>query len=311
MTEQYLRAASLILGSASGDQLDLSALRITFGIQHAVVQTPRAAAIRVYNPAASTVARISAEFTTVTLSAGYQGNIATIFTGTIKQRRAGRESPTDTFLDLFAADGDEAYNQAVVNQSLAAGWTDTDVLNAIVTAMQPFGITMGHVPTLNAGKAPRGMALYGGAKAALRDLAARNGCSWNLDGGHLNLIPLGGTIPGPQAIVLNSSTGMIGIPVQTIDGIEVTTLLNPQIKPGSTVKVNQSDILAAQNPLEYANITGSLLPTIPTDGLYAVQWVDLEGDTRGQPWYSHLVCLAIDPSAQGPRSPAQLENVDA
>ena len=41
--------------------------------------------------------------------------------GLIKQVRIGRENGTDTFLNIAAADGDKAYNFAVVNATLAAG----------------------------------------------------------------------------------------------------------------------------------------------------------------------------------------------
>ena len=33
------------------------------------------------------------------------------------------------------------------------------------------------------------------------------------------------------------------------------------------------------------------------DGNYIALVIDHEGDTRGQPWYSHLTCLASDPTA--------------
>ena len=120
MTQQYLRVCDLMV-SGSGEGHDLSGLRVTFQINHAVVQTPRSAWIRVYNVAQSTIAKVQQEFTSVSLTAGYQGNSATVFNGTIKYIRAGRETQTDTFLDIFAADGDEAYNQANVNVLAGSG----------------------------------------------------------------------------------------------------------------------------------------------------------------------------------------------
>ncbi|MGC8165472.1 hypothetical protein ACP3WT_28400, partial [Salmonella enterica] len=65
--------------------------------------------------------RIEQEFTRIVLQAGYAGNYGIIFDGSVKQVRRGRENQTDTYLDITAADGDSAYNFAVVNTSLAAG----------------------------------------------------------------------------------------------------------------------------------------------------------------------------------------------
>lgn len=309
MTQQYLRVCDLMVSGSGGGSADLSGLRVTFQINHAVVQTPRSAWIRVYNVAQSTIAKVQQEFTSVSLTAGYQGNSATVFSGTIKYIRAGRETQTDTFLDIFAADGDEAYNQANVNVSLAAGWTDQDVYTACLKSMSAFGITQGNTPTLNSNGTVRGASFYGPTKSVLTDLAARNGCSWNLAQGQLNLIPIGQPSTNSQAIVLNSQSGLVGIPKQTVLGVEFTALLNPKIVPGSLVKIAAADVLGATPILASASVQTASLPSIAAAGLYAVQWVDLEGDTRGQPWYTHGVCASANPNDIQPFSKAVAENL--
>ena len=309
VTEQYQRVCKLTVSGSGGGVKNLSELRVTFQINHAVVQTPKAAWIRVYNVSQSTIAQVQKEFTAVSLTAGYVGNAAVIFSGTIKFIRAGRETQTDTFLDIFAADGDEAYNQANVNVSLAAGWTDQHVYDACLNAMAPFGIGQGHVPPLSGTAALRGAAFYGPAKSVLTDMAARNGCNWNIAQGQLNLIPIGQAASGTEAIVLNSNTGMVGIPKQTVLGVEVTALLNPLIRPGSLVQIAAADVLGATPDLASASLQPLSLPSIASAGLYAVQWVDLEGDTRGQPWYTHAVCASANPNDQQPFTKGVAENL--
>ncbi len=308
---QYLRKASLVVGSASGARLDVSSLRFTFSIQHGTIQTPRAAAIRIYNVSQQTIAKVQQEFRQVVLHAGYQSNAAIVLNGTIRQFRAGRENPTDTFLDIFAVDGDQAYNQAVVNVSLTKGWTDNDILAACLKAMAPYGVSKGLIAPLNNNAAVRGCTLYGSVKGILRDLAARNGCSWNLDQNKLNFIAIGQPLTGAQAIVLRPDTGLIGIPRQTIDGVEFTALLNPQIRPGSLVQIAKADVLGAPPDLSYGSTQQSLLPAIAAAGVYVVQWVELEGDTRGEAWYTHGVCTSYDPSEQPSTSSAVRENTDS
>ncbi|MBU9534734.1 hypothetical protein KTE49_30340, partial [Burkholderia multivorans] len=132
--QQFVRKVSLIIGFDSGEALDLSELRIVFRVQRGDLQTPNSARIRVYNVSATTARRAQKEFTRVVLQAGYEGNYGIIFDGQIKQVRRGRESQTDTFLDITAADGDSAYNFAVVNTTLAAGSVATDHVSAAIAA---------------------------------------------------------------------------------------------------------------------------------------------------------------------------------
>ncbi len=58
------------------------------------------------------------------MQAGYEsGAYGIIFKGTIKRIKTGRESAIDSFLEIMAADADEAFNFAFVNKTLAAGAT--------------------------------------------------------------------------------------------------------------------------------------------------------------------------------------------
>jgi hypothetical protein len=33
------------------------------------------------------------------------------------------------------------------------------------------------------------------------------------------------------------------------------------------------------------------------DGIYSPWVIDYEGDSHGQPWYQHMTCLVVNPSA--------------
>jgi len=95
----------------------------------------------------------------VILQAGYESNYGVIFQGNIKQVLLGRESATDTYVDLVCGDGDRAYNYAVVNTTLAKGSTPLDQVNAAAQTTSPMGVTLGHIGDFPATKLPRGKVL--------------------------------------------------------------------------------------------------------------------------------------------------------
>ena len=117
MSRNWIRKWQLTVGGSAGG-LDLSAMRIKFQILHKMTSNPNRLIARVYNLSKTTAKVIQNQFTTVQLSAGYEDNCGLIFQGDIKQKITGRETPTETFIDIIAADGDAAYNLATVQTTL-------------------------------------------------------------------------------------------------------------------------------------------------------------------------------------------------
>lgn len=291
LSTQYGRACSLIVGDAAGNGLDLSLLRVTFVVNKADVQTPAHAIIRVYNPSPETARQVQQEFTRVVLQAGYSGNLGVIFKGTVSQARYGRENPTDTFLEIVAADGDEAYNFATMQTTLAAGWKQDTLHDAIVKALDPYDVVAGYTPEFVGKPMPRAKVCYGMARDFMRTLAESCGASWHIADGALNVIPTEETLPG-EAVVLTRETGLIGMPQQTINGISVRSLLNPKIRHGGQVRLDNASVQLAQVSVAYGAV--NYFPSLDADGAYKVYSVMMHGDTRGQAWYSDLVCAAVD-----------------
>lgn len=308
---QYLRQISLKIGNDE-QALDLSELRISFATRRSDIRPPNTADIRVYNVSDQTAKKAQLkEFSRVVLKAGYAGNYGVIFDGTIKQVRRGRESQTDTYLDITAADGDSAYNFAVMNVTLAAGSTANDHLEQVLSSMKSRGITMGEAPELSAMRLPRGKVFYGMTRDFLDVLGKTQDLSWSIQDGKLTLIPNTSYLPG-EAVVVTSATGMIGLPVQTQNGMTVQTLLNPGIRIGKRIKIDNSSIQRYRYGLSVENqpINGMVHATayVADDGIYRSIVVDHFGDTRGNEWYTSIIALAVDaavpPGLQnGPESP--------
>lgn len=295
MANQFLRKASLVVSGGS-EQIELSALRFTFKTRQWDLQTPNNVSVRVFNLKGETANKIQKEFSHLTLQAGYQdGAYGIVFDGTIVQVRRGREDGRTTYLDITAADGDAAINFGQVNTSLQAGSTFKDRVAALAKAMEPHGVTQGYTADLPAQGLPRGKVMYGMARDHLRDLGASTDTKWSVQDGKLQVIRLDGYLPG-DAVVLNSNTGMIGLPEQTEGGITVRCLLNPLIKVGGRVQIDNTSVQKAALDVgltESALLHNAFLPSVADDGFYRVIVAEHEGDSRGQPWYTNLICLTL------------------
>lgn len=294
---QYLRQLKVALADSGGNGLDFSEFRVTFTVRRGDYQTPNSVDLRIYNLSDHTANRIQKEFSQVSLSGGYPGNIGRIFKGTIKQVRKGRIDQRDSYVDVTAADGDEAYNFAPISKSLKAGTTPGGIYQALVQAMAAKGITQGYTPNLPENGSVRGRVLYGMARDELRDFANTNDSSWSIQDGSMTLIPMTSYVPG-NVLTITPSTGLVGVPEQTQQGIHIRTLLNPNIKIGQTIKLDQTDVNKLRFGLDQGSIQGNLRlqPAIKTsgDGLYYVMVANHSGDTRGQEWYTDMTCLAVD-----------------
>lgn len=410
MTQQYLRKASLIVGRDNGGALDLSELRFRFDIRRGDLQTPNSARVRVYNVSDNTAQKIEREFTRLVIQGGYEGNYGILFDGSVVQIRRGRDNQTDTYLDITAADGDSAYNFAVVNATLAAGSTSADHVAAACTAMNPYGVSLGYAPwgkpaqakptaddiaaqqaavdaakkTVddNTNKAsdlvsqgiqlrkqgdaaaaagdsaaarqyylqakalndqagsvltgvnkvdlprynseldklkaikeaatqpdtpsaamsglPRGKVMFGMARDLLRVAAKTQSMVWSIQDGKLQMNPETSYVPG-DIPVISAATGLVGLPEQTQNGITVKMLLNPSIKIGRLIQLDNKSIQRYEFGLSIPDQAKKSLieeqNKLQDDGFYYVMVAEHTGDTRGNDWYTEVICLSVDATA--------------
>lgn len=265
---------------------------------------PKTMVCRVYNLSDNTTKTIRNEFTNVMLQAGYQsGAYGIIFKGTIKRIKTGKESAIDSFLEIQAADADLLKNFGFVNKTLAAGSSLQNQADSVAGDM----ISKGYISSADTSALAstggvvslRGKVMFGLADAHLDDIANSGNCSWFVEDGKLTFVSNNSYLPG-EAIVLNSQTGLIGVPEQTIGGIEMTALLNPNLKCGRRVQINNAQLTQTKN-VGLGNFPGfndiAFFASTSADGVYRVIVAEHEGDSRGNEWYTHMTCLNIDSSA--------------
>lgn len=264
---QFGRKFEMLLGNAAGQALRFSELHCKFKVAKSFNQTPNTGEFRIWNMAPDTAARIKTEFSRVVIEAGYQDNYGLIFDGNIKQVKRGKENATDTYVDLACGDGDKAYNFAVVNKTVAAGATPGAQIAAAAGPMAAQGVTLGTAGTNVPGPAlPRGKVLYGASRDHLRSIAASLGQTWSIQDGKFQVVGKAEVMPG-TGILLAPSTGLVGIPEQTDQGVSMRCLLNPMLRVNGLVQ-----------------LSGTYL-----DGPYKVIGLTFSGDTRGGDWYADIV----------------------
>lgn len=297
--EQYGRVWRLLVGDNTGNlnnALDLSELRIKFVVKKSNSMTPNVADIRVYNLSEKTAIQIKKEFKKVILEAGYEGNSGVIFKGNIKQVIIGRESATDTFVDIMAGDGDLAFNFSIINKTLAAGASLQNQVDEAIKSMNIKGVTAGSIEGLNEQKLTRGKVMYGNSREFLRAAAESSNTDWSIQEERVNFVPVTSYLPG-EVVVLTSETGMIGTPQQTNEGLNVKCLLNPKIKVGGRIQVDVKSVADYKIDLT-APLTAKSVPFPKSyNGVYNVYVMEYTGDTRGVEWYTSLVCLTVSLSS--------------
>ena len=288
---QWIREGSFTI---SGKTWDIVKLRAQFMVRQKDSQHPNWMYIRITNLSDDSMNHTYKENDLVELKAGYPGRSGIIFKGKVMQVRKGKEpNGVDKYFDVLATSNNQAYGFAMVNKTLKAGWTNKDILDEALKPMKAFGVEEGHVADLGSKKGTRAKVLFGHPREILRDLAFSTGTSWSIQNEKFQMLKPDGYLPG-QVVVLNSNTGMIGLPEQNLKGIVVKSLLNPEFHYGGRVKIDESSIQQSLLTPGFqpgsAASQRSVMPTIAPDGIYRILRVDHDGDSEGQDWYSTLTC---------------------
>ncbi|EEJ8062905.1 hypothetical protein GTM03_003796 [Salmonella enterica] len=209
----------------------------------------------------------------------------------------------------LSADTDLAFATSITSQTLAAGYTTEDMFRLLMKDFEAKGATVGRTPVFPPTVFPRGRALFGMTRHLMDNVAAQCGATWQFVDGQLNMLPEGEYMH--DAIVLNSATGLIGMPQQTIgNGVNVRALINPNIRVNGLIQLDQAsvfrtalsnnDIAMAGGQITDQNTDGNITlsgttaqpASIATDGVYVVKGIMYTGDTRGQAWYMDMMCEA-------------------
>lgn len=267
--ELFNRRLDLLVDDGDGEGLDLSAFRVAFKVEKTPLAEPNKATISIYNLTADTANQLMKEFKTVTLQAGYQETYGVVFKGNITHASFGKPTAVETILTLECGDGERGYNFGMINKTLAAGATAKDRQALLAEGLN---VEVGHSDTKNDIKSSRGAVFFELARDFMRKEKATTGTDISVQDEILQFVDVEGTTP-LQAVLLSSDTGLIGSPTRGEEVINVKCLLNPVLKIGGRIKIDEQGAGIDQ-----------------FNGTYKILKITFSGDTEGNEWYADLVC---------------------
>ncbi|EKM5944736.1 hypothetical protein PU166_001196 [Klebsiella pneumoniae] len=338
MSQNWMRHFELQLVDSKGNATDFGSFKVTFNIDWFNLSSEtRVGTFKIYNLAADTVNRIvGEEFSRIRVIAGYDGiaadvsasqvgvartvnpdevgqmdgrNYGLLFDGEIRYTITGKDNPIDSFVLIQAADSHRAFVTTMTSQTLAAGYTVADYNRALMRDFNANGVTEGSTPAMPSTVYPRGRVLFGMTRNLMDNVAEQCKADWMFVDGKREMVAKNEVVH--DAIKLNSATGLIGMPQQTIgSGVNVRCLINPNIRVNGLIELNQksvyrtvlgsNDIAMTQGRITDQNNNGNITvegttaqpASIATDGVYIVRGIMYTGDTRGQAWYMDMMCEA-------------------
>lgn len=231
----------------------------------------------------------------IKIEAGYiYGYFDTIFDGEILKPNMMRPDPNNTQLRLTCLDG---ANFCAAGGSITQ--TFNDGINYYSVAEQirknsNIDYRLELSPTLANRTVDGSFVCDGTLLSTYEKLAESSGDDvvFSYNDGTAYLQTLEEMINKPQeAFVLNSQTGLMGIPALTNDGITIQSVLNPKIKILSRLKVNNAEISIDQ-PEYLAN--RQIGAWLNADGLYLVNEMEHQFDTVNGAFCTNCKCWSND-----------------
>lgn len=305
MTLQWKRNCKLTIQIDANEPkaLDLSQFKIVFQVSQATTDQPKAAEIYIYNLSANTMnllAGVDSQKinTQVVLECGYESELSVVFKGRVFQYRRGRDNPTDTWLCVLAISGDVVRNEALVNVCLPAGTSKSEAGNTLIEETNKYGLVTGEIADISEQQYPRGRVFFGSLHESIQQFGKENNVEFDYADDVISSIStLRYSVEPVQE--LTPKTGLVGLPQLTSEGLIVKCLLNPKLKRKGRIQIDMSNLQTESYDIAWGS-QGLDQPhknpktAASADGMFIIQAIEHTGDTRGDEWYTHLVCTAIN-----------------
>ena len=281
VSRQFKRVYDLTVLPTAGNARVIKNLRVNFEITKSVLSFPNLAKIIIYNPNSLTIAAIQKKFTRIVLNAGYDGNVRLLFKGEIRNAYQGR-SGVDRTITIYAGDGERDWQNAIFNKTFSENVSISAAINEVLkTFSNTVKGSIEGVPALS--DKLRGQTLSGSSKDILDNYADEYGFNWNIQDGEIVISPVDEPLQGTEAVIITGATGMIGSPIVTEIGADVTTLLNPQLLPNRAFKIE-----SVSADIQLGNLFFRKIPRTSAEGLYKIQEVMFKGDSWDGSWLSSV-----------------------
>ena len=276
-------------------EIDVSSLRCVFKTKAVLGTIAQTCTLVVYNMNAATEKEIIEEGFQIAIYGGYdEGQYGQIYIGDIVQIYRNRENGIDYRLEIIAIAGAKEYCSNFVKSALAAGSTPREQVNQIAKSADR-KISVGEVSEeLQEKPLPRGKVLFGTPAKYLRDICMWNDANfWSGSDGKLVLKTVEQVIPEDQVLVLTPTTGLVGTPAYSDDGIHIKMLLDPRVVLQSMIKIDNEIIqrqaiqINADGKQNSNAVNQNMI--FDKDGEYQVFSVEHSGDTYGDEWTTSVI----------------------
>lgn len=279
MARQFKRRYSLKIRTEDGSLKTISGLRIIFEITKTNLGYPNLAKIDLYNPNENTLSLLQKEFTKIFLEVGYGDNLRLLFTGDIRNAFQ-MNNGIDAIATVYAGDGDRDWKSSFFNKTFSDKVTANTVIKEVVASFK--NTVAGSIQDIpNAADKLRGSVLSGSSKDIMNQLAADYGFEWSIQNNEINVVSKNSILDNNEAVLVSSATGLIGSPVITEIGADVTTLLNPLLIPNASFKIESPNAEAQLGNLFFREVTKT-----KAEGIYKVEEVVFKGDSKEGDWLS-------------------------
>lgn len=255
----------LQLGTPSSTGKQYDGFRVGFDVTMTNDGKPSTAKVEAYNLNPDSVALAQAQDAIVRVLVGYKSQGGTdrlIFEGNPITKGVKLEKRAqDRVLSIDAADGGREYSTSSVSESFTTSTKSRQVFELLADRL---GIPLGNVAAVVGDvDFPHGIVLTGRTSDLLNRVATISRARWAIRDRTLQFWPVDGST-GEESVVFSAETGnLVGSPTVTDEGVEVTALLAPTLRPGKAFRVESDQ----------------------ANGDYVATKVQFKGDTFGQEFY--------------------------
>jgi hypothetical protein len=235
--------------------------RIGFKVEKDSSATVNKAEIRIYNLTSNSRGLAENPKNVVELFAGYGKEPKLIFRGNPSRVISSVGGP-DSVTTFEVGDGLKSFQNSRVDVSFKQGTPVADVFQTLTNAM---GLARGEQKDIPQKAFPGGLSLSGPVRDHMNYLTGKLDLEWSIQNGAVQILPKGKST-SQAAFLLSSETGLIGSPNKKDKGLEVVSLLQPEINPGRIVEIKSKFV----------------------NGQFRVEKVSHEGDTADTAWFTRI-----------------------
>lgn len=251
--QQYLRKVRATLSGSAGTLvvnpggIQKHEIKIQFDVSKGIESSQNTAEISIWNLTEGHRNAVGKELDDITLEAGYMppdgsSNVGIIFKGQMRDVEHRREGP-DIITTLSCGDGDRAFRRATISKTFPKGTAVEDVVEELYKQMEKEGVSRGEwkfPDDIQEKKFKRPYSMCGSCVRELDTLGRGKGFYWSSQNGVMEIVPANGYVGG--IVLISPETGMIDTPTLTDNGVKVSALLNPEIRPNRRVRIESETL---------------------------------------------------------------------